>query len=250
MSNNKTIKIFSSTAVAGMIAAAMMSSQAFAAVDAYSVKVGDQVYKYDKADLTKSFLNSKRQKDAKLYDDFVAKLTESKGFYAFNDTKNGYVDFNSIQAKFKEAKRAGQQFNLDEFTESKDAKIVQPKLVKKAVVKDGTVVYVDEVGPDDEKGDLKVKSVTSINMRQIKVEFNKAITDKDTKDDIEKESNYTFYNSDGDKIKTDGENSTDVVVEKAELNENGKFAILTLKDSAIKLDDDDFFKNQAEYKVV
>src|SRR3712207_3940198 len=102
MSNNKTLKVFSSTAVAGMIAAAMMSSQAFAAVDAYSVKVGDQIYKYDRVQLEKSFLDSKAGDKAALYEDFTKKLGEAKGFYAFNDTKNGYVDYNSIEAKFLE----------------------------------------------------------------------------------------------------------------------------------------------------
>src|SRR3712207_3314934 len=111
MSNNKTLKVFSSTAVAGMIAAAMMSSQAFAAVDAYSVKVGNDVYKYDKTTLEESFLDFKDGDKAPLYEDFTKKLEQAKGFYALHDTKNGYVDYSLIEEKFLEAKDAGQKFN-------------------------------------------------------------------------------------------------------------------------------------------
>ncbi|OOB76756.1 hypothetical protein AXF41_00050 [Clostridium haemolyticum] len=247
MSNNKTLKVFSSTAVAGMIAAAMMSSQAFAAVDAYSVKVGDQIYKYDRVQLEKSFLDSKAGDKAALYEDFTKKLGEAKGFYAFNDTKNGYVDYNSIEAKFLEAKNAGQKFDVNAFTESKDAKIVEVKAVKKAVVnKDGNVEYVVE--GEDEKGDLKVSSIEALSLKQIKINFNKSVKDSDKKDDIEDEDNYTIYNSDNKEINN--------CVDKVELDESGKFAVLTFKDKFNNdgtykkpKDTDDGIKNQETYKV-
>ncbi|AEB75375.1 Ig-like domain-containing protein [Clostridium botulinum] len=223
MSNNKTLKVFSSTAVAGMIAAAMMSSQAFAAVDAYSVKVGDEVYKYDRVELEKSFLDSKAGDKAALYEDFTKKLGEAKGFYAFNDTKNGYVDYNSIEAKFLEAKNAGQKFDVNAFTESKDAKIVEVKSVKKAVVnKDGKIEYVTD-SKEDEKGELKVTSVEALNLKQVKIEFNKAVTDTDKKDDIEDKTNYTLEDKDNKEI-------TDAV-EKVRMSDDKKSAIITLRDA-------------------
>lgn len=244
MSNNKTLKVFSSTAVAGMIAAAMMSSQAFAAVDAYSVKVGDAVYKYDKVELEKAFLDSKAGDKSALYEDFTKKLAEAKGFYGFNDNKNGLVDYSSIEAKFLEAKGAGQKFDVNAFTESKDAKIVEAKVVKKAVVKDGKVEYVDEVTPDDEKAELKVTSVEALNLKQVKINFNKAVTSSDKKEDIEQEDNYKIFN-DEDKEVTD-------VIDKVELDESGKFAIINFKNSKIgrSVDKTDKgIKNQEEYRI-
>ncbi|KEH87616.1 Ig-like domain-containing protein [Clostridium novyi] len=221
MSNNKTLKVFSSTAVAGMIAAAMMSSQAFAAVDAYSVKVGDAVYKYDKVELEKSFLDSKTGEKSALYEDFTKKLAEAKGFYGFNDNKNGLVDYSSIEAKFLEAKGAGQKFDVNAFTESKDAKVVAPKVVKKAVVKDGKVIYVDEVNTDE--SELKVNSIEPLNLKQVKIEFNKKVEDSDVKDDIEDVNNYTLDDKDGDEV--DGD-----MIKEVKLDESKKFAILTFND--------------------
>ncbi|WP_048591829.1 Ig-like domain-containing protein [Clostridium massiliodielmoense] len=250
MSNNKTIKVFSSTAVAGMIAAAMMSSQAFAAVDAYSVKVGDQVYKYEKAQLEKAFLDSKTGEKSALYEDFTKKLGEAKGFYAFNDTKNGYVDYSSIEAKFLEAKGANQKFDLDGFTESKDAKIVKVETVKKAVVnKDGKVEYITE--GEDEKASLDVTSVEVLSVKQVKINFNKVVKDQDKIDDIEDESNYTIYNDEDKELKNDP-------IDKVEMSKDRKSAIMTFKDKfdadngnkfIVPSNSDDGIKNQETYKI-
>ncbi|WP_053071136.1 MULTISPECIES: cadherin-like beta sandwich domain-containing protein [Clostridium] len=245
MSNNKTLKVFSSTAIAGMIAAAMMSSQAFAAVDAYSVKVGDAVYKYDKSELEKSFLDSKAGEKSALYEDFTKKLAEAKGFYAFNDTKNGEVDYSSIEAKFLEAKGAGQKFDVDAFTESKDAKVVAPKVVKKAVVKDGTVVYVDETPVNPDETELKVTSVEPLSLKQVKINFNKAVTNEDKKDDVEDVDNYTLKDKDNSEI-------TDAIKE-VKLDDDKKSATLTFndkKDSSYKGIDNYIIENQESYKLI
>ena len=245
MSNNKTLKVFSSTAVAGMIAAAMMSSQAFAAVNAYSVKVGDAVYKYDKVELEKAFLDSKAGEKSALYEDFTKKLAEAKGFYGFNDNKNGLVDYSSIEAKFLEAKGAGQKFDVDAFTESKDAKIVEAKVVKKAVVKDGKVEYVTEVGPDDEKAPLSITSVEALNLKQVKINFNKAVTDDDKKDDIEDEDNYTLKDKDNSEVKD--------AIKEVKLNDDKKSATLTFNDvtnSSYKGIKDYIIENQEKYTLV
>ncbi|WP_053070092.1 Ig-like domain-containing protein [Clostridium sp. K25] len=243
MSNNKTLKVFSSTAVAGMIAAAMMSSQAFAAVDAYSVKVGDQIYKYDRVELEKSFLDSKAGDKAALYEDFTKKLGEAKGFYAFNDTKNGYVDYNSIEAKFLEAKDAGQKFDVNAFTESKDAKIVEVKAVKKAIVnKDGKVEYIEEKSDDSGEG-VKIKSITPLTLKQVKIEFAQKVEDTDKKNDIEDIDNYTLKDNDNDEV--------DDVIKEVKLDESKKFAILTFKD---KVDPDNannfIIQNREKYTLI
>lgn len=161
MAKNKTLKVLSTGTVAGMIAAAVLSSQAFAAVDAYSVKIGDDVLKYDKAALTESFLASKAGDAAPLYEDFTAKLAEAKGFYAFSDAKTGkFVSYNDIQAKFLEAKAAGEAFVVDNYTESATAEVIAVPTVKKVVVKDGKVVVEADGTTTPSTG---VVSVSAIN---------------------------------------------------------------------------------------
>lgn len=221
MGNKKALKVFSTASVAGMIATAVLSSQAFAAVDAYSIKVGGDVYQYNKENLAKSFVEAKRGNDAVLYDDFIAKLEKAGGFFAFHDDKTGYVDFENIKGKFQEAKRAGQEFKVDEYTESKDAKVVEVPTVKKAVVKEGKVVYEEE--NSGKEGEVSIKAVTPLNLKQVKIEFAQKIEDTDVKDDIEDIDNYTLEDKDGDEV-------DDVMIKEVKLDESKKFAILTFND--------------------
>lgn len=176
MAKNKTLKVLSTGTVAGMIAAAVLSSQAFAAVDAYSVKIGDDVLKYDKAALTESFLASKAGDAAPLYEDFTAKLAEAKGFYAFSDAKTGkFVSYNDIQAKFLEAKAAGEAFVVDNYTESATAEVIAVPTVKKVVVKDGKVVVEAQDGTTTPS--TGVVSVSAINAPASSVATNAALVD-------------------------------------------------------------------------
>lgn len=164
MAKNKTLKVLSTGTVAGMIAAAVLSSQAFAAVDAYSVKIGDDVLKYDKAALTESFLASKAGEAAPLYEDFTAKLTEAKGFYAFSDSKTGkFVSYSDIQAKFLAAKAAGEAFDVNAYTETTAAQVVEVPTVKKVVVIDGKIVI------ETETSELKVAAVSAITETTVTV---------------------------------------------------------------------------------
>lgn len=170
MAKNKSLKVLSTASVAGMVAAAVLSSQAFAAVDAYSVKVDNDVFQYSKADLTDSFLASKAGEAAPLYEDFLAKFEKASGFYAFHDAKTEkYVSVADITEKYLEAKAAGTEFVVDTYTESKDAKVLEVPTVKKVVVKDGKVVI------ENEQVELKVDSVSAINAKGLKVIFNKAV---------------------------------------------------------------------------
>jgi len=217
MAKNKTLKVLSTGTVAGMIAAAVLSSQAFAAVDAYSVKIGDDVLKYDKAALTESFLASKAGEAAPLYEDFTAKLTEAKGFYAFSDSKTGkFVSYSDIQAKFLAAKAAGEAFDVNAYTETTAAQVVEVPTFKKVVVKDGKVVVETE---GQVTADLKVESVSAINVSQVEVKFNTKLN-KDAAEDVD---NYTILDEDEDEIS--GE------VDFAELQADGKTVLLTVGDS-------------------
>lgn len=172
MAKNKSLKVLSTASVAGMVAAAVVSSQAFAAVDAYSVKVDNDVFQYSKADLTDSFLAAKAGEAAPLYEDFLARFEKASGFYAFHDNKTEkYVSVADITEKYLEAKAAGTEFVVDTYTESKDAKVLEVPTVKKVVVKDGKVVIEE----DQQQVALSVESVSAINAKQIQVKFNKPV---------------------------------------------------------------------------
>lgn len=230
MAKNKTLKVLSTGTAAGMIAAAVLSSQAFAAVDAYSVKIGDDVLKYDKAALTESFLASKVGEAAPLYEDFTAKLSLAGGFYAFSDSKTGqFVSYNDIQAKFLAAKAAGEAFVVDAYTESVDAQVLEVPTVNKVVVKDGKIVIEVE---GKVTAELRVEAVSAINARQLEIRFNKAIDKdtvindngtKDTADDLLKANMV-------DIIELDTQGASNIITEgnlKAKLSADGRVLTLT-----------------------
>lgn len=162
---NKVVNVLSKASLAGMVASAMLTSQAFAAVDAYTVKVGDDVFKYDKAELVASFLDNSEGLDAPLYEDFTAKVSEGKGVYAFHDDKNGYVDFASVSNAFLNAEEG--TFNLNSFTESEEAEVVTVPTVKKVTVVDGAIK--EETEGEVVTGDLKVESVSAITKTTVTV---------------------------------------------------------------------------------
>ncbi|MCY6484500.1 Ig-like domain-containing protein [Clostridium aestuarii] len=231
----KVVNVLSKAALAGMVASAMLTSQAFAAVDAYTVKVGENVYEYSKSELVQSFLDNSEGLEAPLYEDFSAKLAEGKGVHSYHDDKNGYVSFASVSDAFMNAEGA---FDMNAFTESEDAGVVEVPTVKKAVVKDGEVAYNEE-GQETETGDLVVKEVEALNAAQIKVTFNKVLTG-DAKDEATDEENYTVEDADEDEI--------DDLIKSADLEEDGKTVILTVDHSKVG-DDDGDYENQAKYKL-
>ncbi|MCY6355127.1 Ig-like domain-containing protein [Clostridium sp. ZS2-4] len=232
----KVVNVLSTAALAGLVTSAMLSSQAFAKVDAYTVKVGDAVYKYDKADLVASFLDNSEGIDAPLYQDFTSKVSEGKGVYAFHDDKSGYVSFGSVADAFAAAE--GTDFDMNAFTESDKAEVVTVSSVKKAVVVDGKVNYNDE--GESSTGELKVESVSAINAAQIKVTFNKTLTG-DAKDEATDEDNYTLKNSKDDEI--------DDIIKSVDVEEGSREAIITVNYNEIGTDDEDY-QNQAEFKLV
>lgn len=232
---NKVVNVLSTAALAGLVTSAMLSSQAFAKVDAYTVKVGEDVFKYDKAELVASFLDNSEGIEAPLYQDFTSKVSEGKGVYAFHDDKNGFVSFGSVADAFASAE--GQDFDMNAFTESDKAEVVTVSAVKKAVVVDGEVKYNDE---GEVTGDLAVESVTAINAAQIKVTFNKVLTG-DAKDEATDLDNYTLENTKGDEV--------DDIFKAVDVEEGSKEAILTVDFTQIGEDDDEY-QNQASYKLI
>ncbi|WMJ80780.1 Ig-like domain-containing protein [Clostridium sp. MB40-C1] len=233
----KVVSVLSTSAISGLVASALMTSQAFAAVDAYTVKVGGDVYQYSKTELMESYLDSTEGTKAPLFEDFQAKLTEAKSVYAYHDDKTGYVTAQSVFDKYLENEKG---FNLDQFTESKEAKVVEVPTVKKAVVKDGEIKYEDESNkPED--GEVKVTSISAINLKQVKIEFANKITDSDIKDDIEDEDNYTLEDKDGDEVKD--------VIKEVKLDDSRKFAILTFRDKTEDKKDNYVIQNQEKYTL-
>ncbi|MCY6959363.1 Ig-like domain-containing protein [Clostridium brassicae] len=216
----KVVSVLSTSAISGLVASALMTSQAFAAVDAYTVKVGGDVYQYSKTELMESYLDSTEGTKAPLFEDFQAKLTEAKSVYAYHDDKNGYVTAQSVFDKYLENEKG---FNLDEFTESKEAKVVEVPTVKKAVVKDGEIKYEDQNNNTGEDDKVKVTSVSAINLKQLKIEFASPVTDSDLKKDIEDVDNYTLEDKDGDEVDSD-------MIKEIKLDDNKKSATLTFAD--------------------
>lgn len=235
----KVVSVLSTSAISGLVASALMTSQAFAAVDAYTVKVGGDVYQYSKTELMESYLDSTEGTKAPLFEDFQAKLTEAKSVYAYHDDKNGYVTAQSVFDKYLENEK---NFNLDQFTESKEAKVVEVPTVKKAVVKDGEIKYEDQNNNTGEDDKVKVTSVSAINLKQLKIEFANKVTDSDLKKDVEDIDNYTLEDKDGDEVDSD-------MIKEVKLDDSKKFAVLTLRDK-VDTKGKYLIENQEDYTLV
>ncbi|MCY6370989.1 Ig-like domain-containing protein [Clostridium ganghwense] len=235
----KAVKVLSTAALAGLVASAALSSQAFAKVDSYQVKVGEDVFQYDRADLTKSFLAAQtEQEGAELYEDFAGKMKEN-GLHSFNDDVKGYVSYESAKQAFLAAQTDDtKSFALDTFTESEEAEVVEIPTVKKATLVDGEVVYD---GDDSQTGDLKVTSVSAINAAQVKVTFNKVLTE-DAKDEATDVENYKLENLEGNEIED--------VFKAVDMEEGSKEAILTVDYSKLGDDEEDNYQNQTKYTLI
>ena len=172
----KVVNALSISALAGIMASTVLSSAAFAAVDAYSVKVGDNVFEYNTTELQESFLASKAGDEAVLYNDFAAKLEEAKGFYAFHDAKtNRYIAFDNVTNAFLGDR---ENFKLNDYVEADKAVAVTnlPTVIKSVKVVGGEIKLEDKNTGTVVSEELEVKSVTANNLKEIKIEFNKAVT--------------------------------------------------------------------------
>jgi hypothetical protein len=242
MANKKVVSVLSTAAIGTLIASAV-GTTALAKVDGLVVKNAEGTYlNYDLTELQESAVENYlgNEEGAALYKSFDAARAT---LVSYHDDKTGFIDANAIAEAAKDAILGGEEFDVNKFTEaSKETAL--PGTVYKAVVKDGVVVKGEEVKPngdtDEEEGDLKVVSVESLNAAQIKVTFNKVLTD-DAKDEAEDLDNYTLYNTDEDEIED--------VFKSVDVEEGSKEAILTVDYNRIG-DDDDDYQNQATYKLV
>lgn len=167
----KALNVLSKAAISGLVASAL-STTAFAAVDAYTVKVGDDIYEYSKEDLVASYLDSTEELNAPLYEDYAAKAAEAKGAFAYHDDEKGYVSADAVNAAYLDAVEAEEEFDLDTYTESEDAEVVEVTAVKKAVVTNGKVEYETTEEETPVEGELKVESVSAITPTTVTVVLN------------------------------------------------------------------------------
>ncbi|WP_039221932.1 immunoglobulin-like domain-containing protein [Clostridium novyi] len=143
MINKKGLKVLSIAAILSGIMEVNMPIDAQAAIDAYIIKVSKDIYSYNKYELNEDFLNFKAGETSKLYNDFVIKLKMGNGFYAFQDKKRGFIEYEKIESDFLRNKTEHKKFDLDIYTESKECKIIEVKWTKKAVMtKAGEVTYL------------------------------------------------------------------------------------------------------------
>ncbi|MCY6355099.1 hypothetical protein [Clostridium sp. ZS2-4] len=139
-------KIFGALAIAGCISLGAGIS-ASAKMDAYLVKDKNtnMVYEYDSKTLIDGFLNYSETKSDPFYEDFISKVSKF-GTYAYHDSTGKYVDFSIVSDAFLNASERGKPFSLMTFTETKEAisSTSIPKIVKKASVSGGKLVYTDK----------------------------------------------------------------------------------------------------------
>ncbi|MCD3238241.1 transglutaminase domain-containing protein [Clostridium botulinum C/D] len=149
MNKKKWIGVLSIGAILGGFVSAGIPITAEAVINAYTVKVKDEIYKYDKQELINDFLNFKCGDKSILYDDFARKLKEGHGFYAFQDTEKGFVDYYDISNAFLKTKEENKSFDVEEFIKSKETKVIEVSWVKKAIVtKEGEVKYETPLNDD------------------------------------------------------------------------------------------------------
>lgn len=117
----------------------LIPAQSLAALNAYVIKVNNDIYVYEKDPLESSFLELTGKE---LYQDFLQKF--GSGFYAFRDTSGKYVEYKAIETAFLDTP-TGQTFNLNQYMESATAPLVTnlPATVKVAYADGTTIKYRD-----------------------------------------------------------------------------------------------------------
>lgn len=114
-----------------------------------SVLVNDtssqKVYEYNYSNLADSFVASKMGEAAPLYNDYYSKIGQF-GVYAIYDDTNKFVDYAKISEAFADAKALKQPFNIDEFTSSDKAPLLQsnPASVFDAAYTNGSISYTEK----------------------------------------------------------------------------------------------------------
>ncbi|NFV47316.1 transglutaminase [Clostridium botulinum] len=158
--NKKSLKVLSIGAILGSIMQVGMPLSAEAAVDAYIIKVSQEIYSYNKDEVIEDFLNYKAGYKSNLYNDFYIKLKMANGFYSFHDKKTGYIKYEDVENKYLESKLKNKKFDAEKFTESNECKLIEVNWTKKAIMTiEGNVRYIT---PND------VNNSTSNNVKDDK----------------------------------------------------------------------------------
>ncbi|MCY6484532.1 hypothetical protein OW763_09285 [Clostridium aestuarii] len=158
-------KVLSCLAIVGCISTAAGIS-ANAKTDAYLIKdkSNSVIYEYDSKTLIDGFLNYSETNQDSFYEDFISRVSKS-GTYAYHDSTNKYVSFETVRDAFLDANEEGKTFSLMTFTESDDARAMTnlPQTIKSVKINDGEISYKDKntggSGEDTEEEPLRVISI-------------------------------------------------------------------------------------------
>ncbi|EDS78382.1 conserved hypothetical protein [Clostridium botulinum C str. Eklund] len=151
MEIKKFVRVLSVGAILGGFVSIGIPIDAKADINGYTIKVENEIYLYDKYEVMQDFLNYKIGNTAKLYNEFSDKLKKGNGFYAFKDSKKGYIDYGIIKKEFLKTKHENKVFNIEEFVQSKESKVMEVSWTKKAVVtKDGQIKYETPLNNDSD----------------------------------------------------------------------------------------------------
>ena len=171
----KGLKVLSTAGLAAVFAASVGVPTQAAVIDRVLEDTAGTVYQYDEVALGKSytaFIVNEDSKGAALYKHYLNNIKNNpNAFVAFNDDKAGYVTYESVQKAFNKSIVAGEDFNLDNYTESGEGVTAEVKnYVNVTVGEDGAIVETPVTPPVEE---VTVQSVSAINA--IEVEFGTAV---------------------------------------------------------------------------
>ncbi|KEH98798.1 hypothetical protein [Clostridium massiliodielmoense] len=151
MEIKKFVRVLSVGAILGGLVSVGIPIDAKADINGYTIKVENEIYLYDKYEVMQDFLNYKIGNTAKLYNEFSDKFKKGNGFYAFKDSKKGYIDYGIIKKEFLKTKHENKVFNIEEFVQSKESKVMEVSWTKKAVItKDGQIKYETPLNNDSD----------------------------------------------------------------------------------------------------
>lgn len=133
-------------AVAGILTMGL-ATNVNAKTDAYLVKDAstNTVYQFGLETLKNSFLDYTEDIDAPFYEEFMKKITDFGGTYAYHDDTNKYVSFETVSEAFLNAIEKGDSFSLEKFTESPQAAPLTglPGTLKELKITNGQKAYED-----------------------------------------------------------------------------------------------------------
>lgn len=200
--NKKILSMLSTTAIAGLMIAAV-NSTAFAKATSIAVTSNDgKIYEYQydplKASAVSQILKGSSDLNAKLYNDFLQRKTAIRAYY--DDTKKSYVEFDTISKEAVAAVTNGTSFTLDSFIEAASTPTVPLTTIPVSTDANGNVVVNGQV---INSGDTQAPTGTGIyaKLRTSPTGNDKVIVYfSETMDaaTLINKDNYKFINGEGD----------------------------------------------------